>query len=440
MIHRNSLTSLAVALLLSVCCAATARGVPPGRCAGGGKPRPDEGGIGGTGLRPVAPAEDDSGIGGTGISVAEDTGIIGTITGFASVCVGEVEIHYGNDTSVRIDGEPATAAQLAVGQVVEVVARTSGSELTARTIAVHHVVTGPVSRIDSERDELDVMGQTVRVSAATGGDGPAAAADFPPGTFVLVSGMRAADGVVVASRVTRGEEAPVARLEGPVAAAPTGELRIAGTPVGTGGDVHLLIGAEVRVAGRWDGSRLVASSVEAIPRVPFGGHIARVEVEGYPALSSSRGLRVGPFLFELPSSTSADKLSQLGGNAPIRVRAAIRNRRAVVEQVDPAPPRPPRPAARPGGMQEKDDGPGGGPGMEGPPHDTQEQPDSRNVDVPRPVPPDAPVAGAPPRPVRPDRPAPPPLPVRPPHIDRPPPLPRALIPERPPRPPIPPRP
>ena len=435
MIGRNRLTSLAVTLLLLLCCAATARGASPGRCAGGGQPRPDEGGIGGTGLRPAAPVEDDGGIGGTGISAAADTGIIGTITGFASICVGEVEIHYDDATSVRIDGEPATAAQLAVGQVVEVVAGTSGSELTARSIAVHHVVAGPVSRIDSERGELEVMGQTVRVSAATGGGGQAAAADFPPGTFVQVSGMRAADGIVVASRVTRGET-PIARLEGPLASAPTGELRIAGTPVGAGGDIRLSAGAEVRVAGRWDGSRLVASSVEAIPRVPFGGHLARIEVEGYPTLSPGRGLRVGPFLFELPSSTAAGTLSRLGRNAPVRVRAAIRNRRAVVEQVDPAPARPPRPAARPDGMHERNDGPAGGSAMEGPPHDAPEEPGSRDIDVPRPAPPDAPAAGAPPRPARPDRAAPPPI-ARPPHIDRPPPLPRALIPERPPRPPRP---
>ena len=78
-----------------------------GNCDDGGRPYPDEGGIGGTGARPSSPEEggiggtatrpsapdDEGGIGGTGIAVQGDTGIIGTITGFGSICVGGVEIH-----------------------------------------------------------------------------------------------------------------------------------------------------------------------------------------------------------------------------------------------------------------------------------------------------------------------------------------------------------
>src|SRR6188508_2085043 len=82
-------------------------------CANGGSPAPviqrgpgDEGGVGGTGVDDaqtagsdreggiggtgVEPDDDEGGIGGTGI--AAETAVIGTVTGFASICVGGTEI------------------------------------------------------------------------------------------------------------------------------------------------------------------------------------------------------------------------------------------------------------------------------------------------------------------------------------------------------------
>src|SRR5262245_29210785 len=99
------------AFLVGVCllamCAAPER-VAANNCADGGRPRPDEGGVGGTGRQQMVP-DDEGGIGGTGVSARGDTGIIGTITGFASICVGGVEIRYAADTPVRVDGRGATS-------------------------------------------------------------------------------------------------------------------------------------------------------------------------------------------------------------------------------------------------------------------------------------------------------------------------------------------
>ena len=147
-------------------------------CADGGRPRPDEGGIGGTGACPSAPDDDGRHRRHRHLRLAGDTGIIGTITGFASICVGGVEIHYARRHAVEIDGQPATTAPLAVGQVVEVIAGGTGSEVRAQQISVRHVVSGPVTRIDAERNEIDVIGQTVQLSPATraGGSG----GDTPP--------------------------------------------------------------------------------------------------------------------------------------------------------------------------------------------------------------------------------------------------------------------
>ena len=69
-------------------------------------------------------AASDSGIGGPGHadSGIGGTGIFGTITGFASVCINGLEIHYDENVPVTENGEPASATDLAVGRVVWIVA------------------------------------------------------------------------------------------------------------------------------------------------------------------------------------------------------------------------------------------------------------------------------------------------------------------------------
>ncbi|MBS0423316.1 MAG: hypothetical protein JSR71_02575 [Proteobacteria bacterium] len=65
-----------------------------------------------------------SGIGETGNTADNDgiggTDIIGTITGFASICVNGIEIHYDKHTAISVDGRGATLGELAVGQVIAV--------------------------------------------------------------------------------------------------------------------------------------------------------------------------------------------------------------------------------------------------------------------------------------------------------------------------------
>jgi hypothetical protein len=450
MIRRSGLAALPIALALLVCCGAPTRAWAADNCAGGGGPRPDEGGIGGTGVLPgggeeddsgvggtgarPGGADDDSGVGGTGISAGGDTGVIGTVTGFASICVGEIEIHYDAGAVVHVDGQPATPAQLAVGQVVEVVAAGSGSELDARQISVRHIVVGPVSGAAAEGNELGVIGQTVRLTPRTRGDEAAddralGAAEFPIGTMVQVSGLRQADGSIVASRVTRTSD-EIVRLAGAVQAAADGQATIAGTPVRLATGMELVVGEEVRVSGGWRGDHLAISTVERVPHLPFDGSVARVEVEGYASLATPEQLRVGPYRFEVSRGALA-ALPEPGSARPVRIEAVIRDRRAIVERVDAAPELPPRPAPRDGGREWH--GAGGGP------------PQDRSAREGRPPGyegrSDRPPGGrheagiAPPdRPERPERPS---GPERPPHIERPALPDRPELPSRPERPPRP---
>jgi len=119
-------------------------GLHDGGMGGTGNP---QGGIGGT--RNIA---DDGGIGGTGI--------VGVITGFASICVNGIEIQYSSGTTISMDGQPTTARELAVGQVVAARALGTGDKLTARNIAVIHAAIGPVSHFDATKGEMQVLGQT----------------------------------------------------------------------------------------------------------------------------------------------------------------------------------------------------------------------------------------------------------------------------------------
>lgn len=161
-------------------------------------------GIGGTGLIDLR-----DGIGGTGRQAKQeegvgDTDIVGVVTGFASICVLGIEVHYDDSTPVLVNGMPGSVDQLGVGQVVSINALAGRNGLVASQITVRHAVVGPLSRIDPVTGQFDVLGQTVQPAANVFRDArgqPAAATDLKPGMTVLVSGLRAPDGRILASRV-----------------------------------------------------------------------------------------------------------------------------------------------------------------------------------------------------------------------------------------------
>ena len=197
-------TSLLLLLLLSACALrgpvpVTNPARPAAACAAASSLNPalQAPGIGGTG---AVAAADPGGIGGTGRMAQEGsgiggTGIVGVVTGFASVCVNGVEVEVEADTPVRRDGEGASLRVLAVGQLVAVRAQGAGTELRAQRIEVLDAVVGPVEGIDKGPQVLRVLGQRVRVLT------PADLAPLNVGDWVRVSGHRLVGGEVRASRV-----------------------------------------------------------------------------------------------------------------------------------------------------------------------------------------------------------------------------------------------
>jgi len=183
----------------------------------------------------------DQGIGGTGITRGDDhgiggTGIVGVIQRFGSIYVNGERVTYASDVPVRIDGEPASANSLRIGQLARVVAiRQADGTLVTRNIAIASEVAGPIEQVKG--NELTVLGQKI-----VAGDKDS---KLRAGMQVAVFGLRRTDGVIVASLVEPRREA-AARVTGLVERGPEG-LHIGGLRLN--GVDPLLVGQRVQVEG-----------------------------------------------------------------------------------------------------------------------------------------------------------------------------------------------
>ena len=228
------------------------------------------GGTGGPGTRTT-----DRGIGGTGI--------VGVITGFGSVCVAGEEVALPAGLVPVIDGQPASTADLRAGQFAAVAASPTNQAIS---INVTHLVVGPVQpQATPTPGTLLVAGQIVHTEQAIG-----SAAEASLGEWVAVSGLRAPDGTITASRI---DPAPPGRvlLHG---AWPTAyeAPQIGGLTIRLPPDaVPPPAGFPVIVTGTLEGSVLLADSIIADPAADnpalyFPPQIDSFVVEGYVAVIS----------------------------------------------------------------------------------------------------------------------------------------------------------
>jgi hypothetical protein len=273
------LGAIALAALLA-CCARpappppAATVAPPQTCQVGpdGGPMLAERGIGGTG----GPALADRGIGGTG----GPAGIVGVITGFASVCLAGQEIALPQDVAVTTDSAPASAASLRAGQVAAV---QTDAALRARRITLRYEVSGPVENLAGDR--LVVAGQDVLLGPDTWGITPR------PGQWVTVSGLRRADGVIVATRVDPRE--PGAVLVHGTLRRDAGQLRIGNLIIHPAPGLEGLIGTEVTASGVLNSGVLVLDSVvpdllAMDPAAYFGPAVGVFYLEGFVLVEGGR--------------------------------------------------------------------------------------------------------------------------------------------------------
>ncbi len=247
-------------------------------------------GMGGTGI------SDHRGMGGTGV-VAQNgnrgmggTGIIGVVTGFGSICVNGYEIEMADSTAVTVENLPAAAADIKLGQVVEIEAfkpdgKLPAKNLTAASVNVRMAVAGPVSSVGPDGTTAVIAGQTVRKSALS------RAAQFNVGQWVAVSGLRRGDDVVIATSIETlpqaGREVLVA---GPVRMDLDGRRRIGGLMVAAS---QLTAGQTAVVRGSGQGATFVASAVRTELPPDFTTRVATLSVEGFATAMDAGQIRIG---------------------------------------------------------------------------------------------------------------------------------------------------
>ena len=280
-----------LAALVSALCVAFA-GASAGACL-------DPGGIGGTGINPggtggtrVEPGGtggtgiDPGGIGGTGQRAEAEVGVLGVITGFGSICVNGIEVHYDAGTPVAFNGDLSSAKALGIGQVVSVLAVGSGTQARAQWIDIVDAAVGPVTAVEKAGALLQVNRQRVRIDSSTvlgPGLERAKLASAQVGDTLRVSGLRNADGTIVATRVETA--APGTRalaldaadpglgrflVEGYVADASAQTLRVGTTrfSVAPGLGSQLAPGQLVRLSGRSEGGNRIVERADFL-RGPF---------------------------------------------------------------------------------------------------------------------------------------------------------------------------
>ena len=256
-------------------CHSTPDGAPPPAPSPAPPPAPlADRGIGGTGAPTQTGVQTaDRGIGGTGI--------VGVITGFGSVCLADEEVAIPPGLTPKIDGQPASVADLRAGQFAAVAASPANQ---AFAIDVSHLVIGPVQARPAP-DTLVVAGQIVHTEHAAG-TGAAAAL----GQWVAVSGLPMPDGTIAATRI---DPAPAGRVllhgnwPSAYGAARIGNLDITLPP----GAVPPTAGFPVIVTGTLVGDALLADGITADPAADnpalyFPPQIDSFVVESYVAVIS----------------------------------------------------------------------------------------------------------------------------------------------------------
>ncbi|HUX83210.1 MAG TPA: DUF5666 domain-containing protein [Halothiobacillus sp.] len=153
------------------------------------------GGIGGTGFHP-------GGIGGTGIIA------VGPIQRFGSVFVLGKEYHFTPQTKFVIDGAASTKQQLRLGAAVAVTGKWENGHWVAQQVEANSALIGRIDHIDRERQRIQVLGQTVKITRQTRlypGDRPAASSlrSLQPGDLIRISALGHDPEGWIAAAVTR---------------------------------------------------------------------------------------------------------------------------------------------------------------------------------------------------------------------------------------------
>lgn len=275
-----------------------------------------------------------AGIQGTGAPVAAGVTSVGPISGFGSIIQGGVE-YQTTGAQIQVDDQPATEAQLQVGDVVTITGTVNPDGTTGVATAVTYAsdLRGPLTAVDAANGTLNVLGQTVRITDDTLFDDSLQADSIDAiavGAAIEVSGAPNAAGEIVASRVELATVGAPLQVKGMVQSldttartflingltvdysnvVPTGTLANSSTVLvrGTGVANGVLAATEVRVLGT------VAFTANDNGR--FEGLITSFTSDADFAIGSQRITTDSTTQFDLGGAT-------LGVDVPVRVRGTF---------------------------------------------------------------------------------------------------------------------
>lgn len=272
----------------------------------------ESGGIGGTGII----SNTQQGIGGTGAQAESGiggTGIVGVITGFGSVCVNGLEIHYFSDTPVDLDGKKISSQELSIGHVVSIRASGKDQSLVANEIHAYHQVSGPITAINAAGKKLKVMGQVVSANAAQ-------LKGAQIGQWVNVSGLRKADGSVVASRIDAAKGQMIAQTVGNLSHQ-NGKAYLAGTKIVGLTETTGNINSDTRLTGIWDGNALHVKEVKLGPVSELLQKVEAFHLQGLASGNIANGhLQLSGQQIKVTGGT---KISSNSANAGLSGKAII---------------------------------------------------------------------------------------------------------------------
>ncbi len=149
-------------------------------------------GIGGTGIRF---AEGGKGIGGTGINFHGSIIVKGRITGFGSICVNGLEVHYSKATPVSSAAGALTTDNLRIGEVVSILATPQQNGLQAQHISLDHILSGKVDSVNVQKGTAEIGGKTVMIGHKN--------LPLLPGDRVYVSGFKNTGGKIIATMIEK---------------------------------------------------------------------------------------------------------------------------------------------------------------------------------------------------------------------------------------------
>lgn len=234
-------------------------------------------------------------------------GVRGMMQRLASIVVNGEELTV-DQAQVTINGESAMVDQLKVGHQINVNAR-FGDIPSAETVEYFSNLIGPVASVDGRLSTVRIFDQTIVANPVTNFDGiDRNVGRIPVGTWLEVSGLRNAQGELVATYLGAPPDSTQAQVVGRVTALPSGMLlEVEGTQVdiSTASLPVLDLGDRVMVLGSPSSNtaRIMAESVSEIPVDAFAG-AEFISLEGIARAGAGANLMLDDFEIAVTETTA----------------------------------------------------------------------------------------------------------------------------------------